>query len=72
MSLLEKAFRGPVTTAVNKELNLLRRNAVAGQELLKHLARLYHQHSMQDWQDRPSLQLQEHPAPKIVCSERLM
>ncbi len=71
INILEKAFRGPITMAINRELNLLRRNGVASQELLKTLVRLYHQHNMRDWVDRRSLQLEDQPIPKIVCSEAL-
>jgi len=72
VNILEKAFRRPVTTAINRELKLLRRNGVTGQELLKILVRLYHQHNMRDWLDRRGLQLEDHPIPKIVCSEGLV
>jgi superfamily II DNA/RNA helicase len=72
INILEKAFRGPITTAINRELNLVRRNGVTGPELLKTLVRLYHQHNMRDWLDRRSLQLEEQPIPKIVCSEALL
>ena len=72
INILEKAFRGPITTAINRELNLVRRNGVTGPELLKTLVRLYHQHNMRDWLDRRSLQLEEQPIPKIVCSEALI
>ena len=46
INILEKAFRGTITTAINRELNLLRRNGLCGEELLKNLTRIYHQHSM--------------------------
>lgn len=72
VNILEKAFRGPVTPAINRELNLLRRNGVTGQELLKVLVRIYHQHNMREWLDRRSLQPEDHPIPKIVCSEALV
>jgi hypothetical protein len=71
INILEKAFRGPITTAINRELNLLRRNSLTGQDLLKNLVRLFHQHNMRDWMDRRGLQLEEQPIPKIVCSEGL-
>ena len=71
INVLEKALRGPVTRAVNKELNLLRRNGVTGQALLKNLAKLYDQHNLRDWVDRRSLHASERPIPKIVCSEAL-
>ena len=72
INILEKAFRGPVTTAVNRELNRIRRNGITGQNLLKTLNDLYHHHNMKDWLDRRSLQLEEQPIPKIVCSEALV
>ncbi len=69
INILEKAFRGPITTAINRELNLLRRNAVIGENLLKNLARLFHQHKMGDFMDRRGLQLEDQPIPRIICSE---
>jgi hypothetical protein len=72
INILEKAFRGAITTALNRELNLLRRNSATGEALLKTLVRLYHQHNMRDWIDRKGLDLQGTPIPKIVCSEALL
>ena len=72
INVLEKAFRGTLSPAVRKELNLLRRNGVAGNHLLKSLTNLYHQHGMKDWMDRRLLQSEELPIPKIVCSEGLV
>jgi hypothetical protein len=72
INILEKAFRGPITTAVNRELNLLRRNSLTGQDLLKNLVRLFHQHNMRDWMDRRGLQLEDQPIPKIVSSEAMV
>ena len=72
INVLEKAFRGTLSPAVKKELNLLRRNGVAGYNLLKSLTNLYHQHGMKDWMDRKLLQSEELPIPKIVCSEGLV
>ena len=37
INILEKAFRGPMTTALNRELNLVRCNGVTGPELQKTL-----------------------------------
>ena len=72
LNILEKAFRGPTTSAIDRELNLLRRNGVTGSELLKILVRLYHQHNMRDWLDRRSSQFEDQQIPKIVCSEALV
>ncbi len=69
INILEKAFRGPITTAINRELNSLRRNGVSGDNLMRSLIQIYHQHNMKEWVDRNSLRLNEHPIPKIICSE---
>jgi len=71
INILEKAFRGPITDAINRELNRLRRNGVTGQSLLKTLSQLYHQHGMRDWADRRIFQLEGRAVPKIICSEAL-
>lgn len=70
INLLEKAFRGRVTKALNKELNLLRRNGVTGESLLKTLANLFHQHNMRAWMDHQGSS-SSYPIPKIICSEAL-
>jgi hypothetical protein len=72
LNLLERAFRGVITSAINRELNLLRRNGVSGAELINALSRIYHQHSMKDIIDRRALQLEEQPIPRIICSEALI
>ncbi len=72
INLLEKAFRGPLTAALNKELNRLRRNSVAGEGLFKSLTNLYHHHNMKDWLDRRSVRDREHTIPRIICSEDLV
>ncbi|MBW2146070.1 MAG: helicase [Deltaproteobacteria bacterium] len=72
INLLEKAFRGPVTTAVNRELNLLRRSGVSGDSLFKTVVRIYHQHNMREWLDHKIIQAEDHPIPKIVCSELML
>jgi hypothetical protein len=72
INLLEKAFRGPVTRAVNRETVLLRRNGVTGEALLKTLARIYDQHNLRDAVDRRILHPTERPVPRIVCSEALV
>ena len=72
-SILEKAFRGTITTAVNRELNLLRRNGVTGAALLKNLRDLYHQHNMREWESRQQdAQLENEAVPKIICSAALI
>lgn len=72
INVLERAFRSSrLTGAVKKELNQLRRNNVTGASLLKSLARLYQQHNLRDWIDRPP-DSSDTPVPKVVCSEALV
>lgn len=72
INLLERAFRlSGLTRAVRDELNKLRRNNVTGQNLFKSLVRIYQQHNLRDWLDRPRNEA-ETSIPKIVCSEALM
>jgi len=71
INILEKAFRGALTAAVNRELNLLRRNSVAGEKLFANLVTLYHQHNMKDWAERRALGTEGEDVPKVVCSEVL-
>ena len=72
-SRLEQAFRGTITTAVNRELNLFRRNGVTGEALLKNLRDLYRQHNMREWEPRQQdTQLGNEAVPKIICSAALI
>jgi superfamily II DNA/RNA helicase len=72
ITLLEKAFRNALTKALQRELNLLRRNGVTGQALFRSLVKLYEQHNLRDWLDRRNGQPQEEDYPRIVCSEALI
>jgi len=72
INLLEKAFRGPITTAVNRELNLLRKNSVRSRDLLKILGQIYFQHNMQDWMDNRSRRMEDDEVPRLICSEGLV
>jgi len=72
ITLLEKAFRGPITTAINRELNFLRKNNVKQRDLLKSLGQMYFQHNMQDWVDNRSRSIRDDEMPKLICSEGLL
>ena len=72
VNILEKAFRGTITNALNRELNRIRRNGITGQILIKILTDLYHQHNMRDWADRRFQRITDDSIPKIVCSEGLL
>jgi len=69
VNVLEKAFRGPLTGAVKRELNQLRRNSVTGEGLLKNLARIYDQHNLKDASAQRSLVMADRAIPRIICSE---
>jgi len=72
INVLEKALRGPLTKAVNRELNLMRRNSMTGEDLFKELTQVYHQHNMRDWADRRGVGAEEQAIPRVVCSEALV
>lgn len=69
INVLEKVFRGPLTSAVKRELNLLRQNGVTGENLLKNLIRIYDQHNLKDASVRRSFDMAERAIPRIICSE---
>ncbi len=72
INVLERAFRAAnLTSAVKKELNLIRRNNLVGESLLKSLVRLYQQHNIREWLDRQK-DGDESPIPRIICSEALL
>ena len=73
INLLESAFRGVITDALNRELNPLRRNGVTGAALLRNLSQLYRQHNMREWNTRQQeAQSQNENLPKIICSAALV
>lgn len=72
INLLERAFRPEITHAVKRELNLLRRNGVTGQELLKRLGEFYRLHNLEARVERQSFKHDDTPIPKTICSEALV
>ena len=71
INILDAAFRRPLTRALNRELNRIRRNGVTGAALFKTLVELYYQHNMRDWADRRGISVEDQPIPVIICSEGL-
>ena len=69
ITLLEKAFRGPITTAINRELNFLRKNGVKQRDLLKSLGQIFSQHTMQDWVESRNRRMGDDESPRLICSE---
>lgn len=51
------------TAVIKRELNLLRRNRMAGQELLKSLGEIYYHHNLQERLERQNLQREDNPIP---------
>ena len=73
IATLEEAFRRPITTALNRELNRLRRTGVTGTALLKNLSDLYHQHNMREWSTaQQNAQSNPDAIPRIICSAALV
>ncbi|MDO9577352.1 MAG: helicase-related protein [Candidatus Cloacimonadales bacterium] len=68
IQVLESAFRNSISSAIKKELNLLRRNSVAGEDLIKALGEIYTQHDMSKmgYHGRKN---RGKPIEKIICSE---
>ncbi|HKP77016.1 MAG TPA: helicase-related protein [Longimicrobiaceae bacterium] len=71
VNVLERSFRAPLTAALKKELNAVRRNALTGEALLRRLADLYHQHHLREWTERRGWETDE-VVPRIVCSMGLV
>lgn len=72
ITTLERAFRGRVTTAVNREINTLRRNGVVGTPLLKSLSDIFHLHRMSDWEHLNARAVEDETVPIVICSEALI
>jgi len=72
INVLERTFRAAnLTSAVKRELNLIRRNNLVGDPLLKNLIRVYNQHDIREWLDRQKGH-DEPPIARIICSESLL
>ena len=67
--LFDEAFRKDITNAVRRELNLMRRNGIAGKSLLNELSRVYHDHRLRDRSERETPE--NDSASRVVCSMTL-
>jgi hypothetical protein len=74
ITIIEKAFRLPMTTAVKKQVNVLRRNGVTGRNLLRTLTDIYHDYGMKDFEllQRTPHEVETENIPRIICSEALV
>ncbi len=68
INILENAFRGNITVAISKELNLLRRNNVVGEHLIKNLSNIYYLHRMASFA-KQEITDSQNSIPRIICSE---
>ncbi len=66
--VLESAFRGPLSSAIKKELNKLRLNAINGDHLLSILGEIYTQHDMSKIEHNRKFSNSK-PVETIICSE---
>jgi hypothetical protein len=68
---LEEAFKRPVTAAIRRQLNTLRRNGVIGNPLLRSLTDIYHDHGLHEqvYEDRRHHEQEAEDLPRILCSE---
>src|SRR6266496_431356 len=72
INILEKAFRSArLSHAVKREINLCRRNAITGANLVRELGRIYLQHNLREAIERQRLESEDRPVPQIICSEAL-
>jgi superfamily II DNA/RNA helicase len=72
INIVERAFRMSPSPAVNKKLNFLRRNGVVGEDLLRSLTNVYHEHSLRERLDQKDIFTETEEIPRIVCSEALI
>ena len=71
ISLLETSFKNPITAAIKKQLNVIRRNGVTGREMVNMLSEIYHEHGMKDlnFQLQHRIERESDEIPRIICSE---
>ena len=71
VGILEEAFKRPITAAIRRQLNSLRRNGVAGNPLVRALSDLYHDHGLEErvHEERRQHALEAEEVPRIICSQ---
>ena len=74
IALLEESFKQPLTAAIKKQLNSMRRNGITGTDLVRLLSDLYHDHGMSehDFQLKHRVEQESEDLPRIICSEAFM
>jgi len=71
LQILETAFRAPVATAVNRELNQLRRAGASGSALVEQLTQVYYDYRLRDRDARRQELLDPLPEIRVVSSEAI-
>ena len=68
---LEDAFKRPVTAAIRRQFNTMRRNGMVGSPLLKALTDLYHDHGLHEhvYEERRQHEQEAEELPRVICSE---
>lgn len=68
---LEEAFKRPVTAAIRRQFNTMRRNGMAAQPLVKALTDLYHDHGLHEqvYEERRHHEQEAEELPRVICSE---
>ena len=71
---LEEAFKRPVTAAIRRQLNTLRRNGVVGSPLVRSLSDIYLDHGLHEHvhEERRLHEMESEELPRIICSEALV
>lgn len=71
IALLEDSFKQPLTAAIKKQLNSIRRNGITGKDLVRWLSDIYHDHGMKDhdFQLKHRVEQESEDLPRIICSE---
>ena len=74
ISMFEEAFKQPMTAAIKRSLNTLRRSGVEGRPLVQNLSDLYRDHSMKDrdFQRKQEAEAEADRFPRIICSEAII
>ena len=75
ISKLEDAFKLPLTAAIRKRLNIIRRNGMTGENLLRILSDVYLEYDLEN-QSAFELKLKKEQdaeeVPRIICSEAIV
>lgn len=72
INLLEKTFRCNLYPSVMKEINLIRRLSITGEDLIKRLSDIYFQYNLKSLLDAQIKDEKQQIVPRFICSESLV